>query len=149
MISPMDPWASWRRSQYIINLWITILICGGAQLTDMTNNKSTIRVEENFILAKLMRTMAWKTASQLWGINTAFSTVISCQDKEHQTWQGCIPLRFTKRQVSMYEESLATHLGTWEGRLILNTNIYIPGREKFISIFKINIFYFWAIYPFL
>ena len=64
----MDPWASWGRSQYIINLWITILICGVAQLTDMTNNKSIIRAEENSILVKLMRTMAWETASQLWGI---------------------------------------------------------------------------------
>ena len=64
------------------------------------------------------------------------SSSITCQNKEHQTSQGYIPLSFKKtqqnnnnkkNQTSMYMMS-QPGLGTWEGSLFIQA---APGRGAF------------------
>lgn len=111
------------------------------------HSQSTIRIEDSFIRTKL-RTISWEAASQiaieeLLQRSLVFITVLHfVRTKNINHNRAAFLQSFEKRQISIY-----TSNSVWScclGRKPYHpcgASIDIPGREAFISIFKMGILY--------
>ena len=102
---------------------------------------SIVKVEKSFIWAKL-RTIVWKTASQITLRNCSreawFSTwfyILSEQRTLNESW---IYFFKVSTKTDQYLPVSQCGLGTWKGSLIikrLSSSIGVPGREAFHLLF--------------
>ena len=83
-------------------------------------------------------------------------SLMSCQNKVHQTSQRYIPSRFKKRDSNIRKKKKISKytmgqcgLGTWEGAIERAPALASQSGRHLIFIFNMDILYFWSVCPFL